>query len=885
MFRKWKLLFCLALFTFVTFAGASEVEDGAKGVLGRILGEKRAALFIVEQIDSADGKDVFEIETIDGKVIVRGSSVSTICMGANWYLKYYCNCSITWNGDQLDIPSPLPIVEKKIRIVSPYKYRYFFNHCTFSYTMAWWHWDRWERELDWMAMNGINMALSATGSEAPLRNTYRRLGFTDEEVKAAIGGPAWFTMGLMGCGTFWGGPCTDTWIDGQAELEKKILKRSKELGIEPVMQAFYGNVPLATKKYFPKAKITDTLIWNGSVRPPYLDPDDPVFTKIAAIYYEEQEKLYGKWKYFSGDLFHEGGYLAETFDLTRLAKGVERAMVKYNPESVWAVQAWQENPRRAQIEGMSKDHSLFIDLSNEYRGGWEREGGYGGRSWIWCTIVQFGARIGMFGNLDTIATRPIAMLSNPKKDNNVGLGSVLEASENNPIYFDLLFEMAWRTKSPDVDKWVEDFARRRYGKDIPAAKQAWGKLYKTVYTKGSGEFLFLAAPSVNPQKVNNWGAIGVGYDHVEFAKAWQLLLSCSDQLKNVPGYRYDLVTVTRQATAALSQRFHREMINAYRMKDKKQFKILSKRFLELIDDQDALLATEEKYLLGRWVEGAKSWANNDEEADWLEWMARTQCTVWGDRCTLRDYGNREWSGLLKDFYKGRWQLFINQLNDRLDGKETEPIDYYSWEESWTHEKKSYPAKPKGDSVRACKKMYKKYAKYSLDDNYKEVIQSGLVNINKKEMAVKFEVHGTKDKVISVDEYFPGWVVRNSGTSRKIEAGIYRFLLGRGDVIVTYPNGRPCVIESTIPVTIGKKVYLHLEVSAVPKGDWELVVKADGKELFKQTIDDAGSADGFYEIDVPIFEYGGRDVKFELLNAGNGGGFDGAYWDTIEIVEK
>ena len=343
--------------------------------------------------------------------------------------------------------------------------------------------------------------------------------------------------------------------------------------------------------------------------------------------------------------------------------------------------------------------------------------------------------------------------------------------------------------------------------------------------------------------------------------------------------------VTRQATAALSQRFHREMINAYRMKDKKQFKILSKRFLELIDDQDALLATEEKYLLGRWVEGAKSWANNDDEADWLEWMARTQCTVWGDRCTLRDYGNREWSGLLKDFYKGRWQLFINQLNDRLDGKETEPIDYYSWEESWTHEKKSYPAKPKGDSVRACKKMYKKYAKYSLDDNYKEVIPSELVNFNKKEMAVKFEVHGTKDKVISVDEYFPGWVVRNSGTSRKIKAGIYRFLLGRGDVIVTYPNGGPCVIESTIPVTIGKKVYLHLEVSAVPKGDWELVVKADGKELFKQTIDDAGSADGFYEIDVPIFEYGGRDVKFELLNASNGGGFDGAYWDTIEIVEK
>ena len=646
-----------------------------------------------------------------------------------------------------------------------------------------------------------------------------------------------------------------------------------------------GRALHATAKHFPDAKITDTPIWNGSDRPDYLDPDDPLFAKIAKIYYEEQEKLYGKWKYFSGDLFHEGGPLADRFDLKRLAEGIERSMVDYNPEAVWVVQAWQENPRNEQIEGMSKEHSLFIDLANEYRGSWQREGGYRGREWVWCTISQFGARVGMFGNLDLLAKKPVAMLRSDNKGNNVGIGSVLEASENNPIYYDLLLEMGWRDESVDVSNWVRDYVRRRYGEDIEEAQQAWQKFYKTVYTHGSGEFLLLAAPSVNPQKVNAWGSIGIGYDNKEFVEGWKLLLSCSDELGDNAGYRYDLVTVSRQATAVLSRRFHREMINAYRRKDKKEFERLSERFLELLEDQDSLLRTEEKYLLGRWIEAAKSWGDTKDERKWLEWMARTQCTIWGDQSRLRDYGNREWAGLIRDFYKGRWELFIDQLRKQLAGEPTQRIDYYSWEKKWTHERKIYASEPKGDAIAACKRMFDKYAKYTLDEEFKESEQADLIDINRKEMAQKFEVWGTRDKEIMIDEYFTGWKVVNSGTSGLLDAGIYRYLLGKEGVMVNYPNGGACIVERKMPVRIGADVFLRIEVSAISKGDWELVVKADGKELLRRMVDDAGPFDGFYRVDVPVSEYGGRDVKFELCNEANGQGYDGALWNTIAIVEK
>lgn len=38
--------------------------------------------------------------------------------------------------------------------------------CTGSYSSVWWSWERWEREIDWMALHGVNMPLVFNGAEA-----------------------------------------------------------------------------------------------------------------------------------------------------------------------------------------------------------------------------------------------------------------------------------------------------------------------------------------------------------------------------------------------------------------------------------------------------------------------------------------------------------------------------------------------------------------------------------------------------------------------------------------------------------------------------------------------------------------------------------------------
>ena len=122
--------FILLLSSGVATVAAGPVE-AARGVVGRLL-PQHADQFVLEQIASEGDRDVFEIESIDGKVVVRGNTGVAIASGVNWYLKYDCNCHVSFNGDQLALPERLPAVKGKIRQTSLFQYRYMFNFLCFQ---------------------------------------------------------------------------------------------------------------------------------------------------------------------------------------------------------------------------------------------------------------------------------------------------------------------------------------------------------------------------------------------------------------------------------------------------------------------------------------------------------------------------------------------------------------------------------------------------------------------------------------------------------------------------------------------------------------------------------------------------------------------------------
>jgi alpha-N-acetylglucosaminidase len=422
--------------------------DAAQGVVVRILPEKSDE-FVLEEIPAENQHDVFEIESSGGKIVLRGNNGVSIASAFNWYLKYYCNCQISWSGDQLRVPDPLPAVKAKVHIASPFLYRYDLNYCTHAYSMAWWDWNRWQRELDWMAMNGINLPLLITGEEGVWQATLSQLGYSDMEIKSWLTSPAHFPWQWMSNIQSWGGPLPQSWIDRRLDLARQIISRAKELGMSPVFQGYYGIVPAGFRDRFPNAHVLDQGDWSGFTRPQMLDPTDPIFAHVAETFYQQQQKLLGTAKFFSADPFHEGGS-TRGLDVAKCAKAIQAEMFKVDPAATWVLQGWQGNPKEALLNGIDKDHALVLDLSGDSGNEWRRRNGFDGTPWAWCIVHNFGGRPGMFGNLAAIANGPPQAMRDPRANRLVGTGLLMEGIEQNPIVYDLMTEMGWRNQSPDL---------------------------------------------------------------------------------------------------------------------------------------------------------------------------------------------------------------------------------------------------------------------------------------------------------------------------------------------------------------------------------------------------------------------------------------------------
>ena len=176
------------------------------------------------------GNDCFTLWSENGKIVVSGNSANAMAMGLNHYLRKYCLTTVSWYaGTPVALPASLPAIDCKEHVVARTGIRFFLNYCTYGYTMPFWKWADWERFIDWMALNGVNMPLAITGQEAVWYNVWRSLGMTDEQVRSYFTGPAYLPWHRMANIDRWNGPLPKSWLDGQVELQKLILKREREL--------------------------------------------------------------------------------------------------------------------------------------------------------------------------------------------------------------------------------------------------------------------------------------------------------------------------------------------------------------------------------------------------------------------------------------------------------------------------------------------------------------------------------------------------------------------------------------------------------------------------------------------------------------------------------
>lgn len=711
-----KFLCLISLFLLGVTLYASPIT----GLLERI--DKGASRkFVIERLKGE--KDFFELDQKGNKVVVRGNNYVSIATGINWYLKYYAGINLSWNGMKADLPEVLPPVLKKERHETDLKLRYDFNYCTFSYSMAFWDWKRWEQEIDWMALHGINLPLAMVGTDVVWKNVLEELGYTREEINAFIAGPGFQAWWLMNNLEGWGGPNPDSWYERQAELQKRILKRMREYGIEPVLPGYSGMVPHNAKDRL-GLNVADPGRWNGYPRPAFLQPTDPQFERIAALYYREMTRLYGKASYYSMDPFHEGGNTSGV-DLEAAGKAIWKAMKQANPRAAWVVQAWGANPRPQMIRNLPAGDMVVLDLFSESRpqwgdpaSSWYRKEGFGQHDWLFCMLLNYGGNVGLHGKMAHLIEEFYKAKDSSFGKTLKGVGMTMEGIENNPVMYELLCELPWREQRFSKDEWLEGYLKARYGKSDSQVSQAWMLLSNTIYNcpaastqQGTHESILCARPSWKAYQVSSWSEMSDYYDPADVIRAAGMMVDAAERFRGNNNFEYDLVDIVRQAVAEKGRLMYRVLVDAYKAGDRELFKLSSDRFLRLILMQDRLLATRSEFKVGRWLESARNLGSTEEEKDWYEWNARVQITTWGNRVAaddggLHDYAHREWNGLLRDFYYLRWKTWLDEQLKSFEGGQPKAIDFYALEEPWTLKHNSYASEAEGNPVDIACEIYR-----------------------------------------------------------------------------------------------------------------------------------------------------------------------------------
>ncbi|KAK9128725.1 hypothetical protein Syun_017522 [Stephania yunnanensis] len=755
-------------------------EAAAKGVLQRLLPTHMSSFdFKIVSKDVCAGYSCFLISNVntsstkEPEISIKGTTAVEIVSGLHWYLKYLCGAHISWEktgGFQLaSIPKPgsLPPVQEEGMIVKrPVPWNYYQNVVTSSYSYVWWDWKRWEKEIDWMALQGINLPLAFTGQETIWQKVFKQFNVSNEDLRNFFGGPAFLAWARMGNLHGWGGPLPQSWLDQQLALQKLILSRMLELGMIPVLPSFSGNVPSALKRVFPSANITRLGDWNTVDGDPrwcctfLLDPSDPLFIEIGEAFIKEQIREYGDvTDIYNCDTFNENS--PPTDDpkyIASLGASVYKAMAEGDKDAIWLMQGWlfssdsafwKPPQMEALLHSVPFGKMIVLDLFAEVKPIWEVSSQFYGTPYIWCMLHNFGGNIEMYGLLDVISSGPIdARVS--QNSTMVGVGLCMEGIEQNPIVYELMSEMAFRHKKVHVKEWLKSYSRRRYGKEILQVDEAWNILHETIYNCADGiadhnKDYIVEFPDWDPTRnfpspkefhIRNglsWGKMrrfsfretlsNLPHPHLWYSTekviyALQLFLDAGEEFAGSLTYRYDLVDLTRQVLSKLANQVYLDAVIAFQQNNATALVLHSQKFLRLIKDIDTLLASDDNFLLGTWLESAKKLAANPTEMKQYEWNARTQVTMWYDntetnQSRLHDYANKFWSGLLEGYYLPRAATYFARLLKSLRQNQRFQLEdwrreWISYSNRWQSGQELYPVKAQGDSLAISKALFKKY---------------------------------------------------------------------------------------------------------------------------------------------------------------------------------
>ena len=694
---------------------------------------------------------------------------------------------------------------------------YFNVNCEYKYSAVNYTATEWQRRIDWMAMNGYNMflfdfdyrgvwyAMAQDGvlGEAFVESSPHYNAAAMKELRAAIVDKA----PMLGDYAV-----SEATIEQTVQLGKDVVQMAYDLGIEPEIRPFYGALPFMFpnnhNEYY-KQSLAEFVIdldnsvfdgitaylaakWAGSPQGVAISPytvnsaakdesewtaedkkAEQLFSTLSDKYYEYYMKVYGfdeygrTLKYVYKDLVEEQGFVIKHAAYpNKTLSYLEEQFQKLNPTGRWIVSSW--TIQQWELDYFSPEHTLVIDLAGNKYGSTSE---FWGTQWLWCTLNNYGGNQGLGHDLAGKARVYANLQTSQVRLSGFALGP--EGSDTDPLFYDFMSEFTWRSNLPTTDSeadayladWMKEYAKRRYGlaayQEAPELFDEFIELLRTTYysatPSGAPDNSVIngmpklsgtqARPNANTQQ-QAWSYKNAS----ELFGLCAALVNAVSRENMTKGFLYDMTDVTRQVLSELAQPIYNKINPAY-SQDIELAKRYTQQIIDIIYDMNELLASNENFLFGTRIQGARSRGATESDKAYFEVIERTFVTYWmADASTpnwsVYDYANKQLAGYLLDWCGYRWELFYDQLdaaskaavkpsasefNSSYQSRVSSQSQAYS--ETWTYESYNvwynaqsdktglaapyypdadatyteYATTPVGDTVEIITRLYQKYA--------------------------------------------------------------------------------------------------------------------------------------------------------------------------------
>jgi hypothetical protein len=151
---------------------------------------------------------------------------------------------------------------------------------------------------------------------------------------------------------------------------------------------------------------------------------------------------------------------------------------------------------------------------------------------------------------------------------------------------------------------------------------------------------------------------------------------------------------------------------------------------------------------------------------------------------------------------------------------------------------------------------------------------------------KVTMLAVSDQVLQgVKRVLPGWTVRDCGPD--MDPGFRAEYEGKKNVVLLHPLDQEigCTLKRVLAVPADGAPTLRIVVARDTRGDFDLVVKVDGKEALRKPMTKEAAPGCWATVTVDLGAWKGKQATVEIVNQPSGWSFEAAYFAEIALVQR